>query len=204
MPRVAARPSRLGADARRDLGQQASPVRDLQTHHTEFAAFSPPDAATGCCRWRKRWTTSRATCPPVAASERSPTPPNLPACSSCGLGEPIRREGTLKEGVASSARSRPLGFDIVVTTCETVPCVLTRARHWATSLYRGMFGKHLLAAMDYFPDESRYTLKLLRVSNGECLLACNDVPELKFVPTVTAARRRRSRSARPERVRRAL
>ena len=116
-------------------------------------------------------------------------------------GEPIRREGTLKEGVASSVLFRPLGFDIVAYDPhsehpahprgrglgdEPVPRDVRQAPVRRDGLLPGREPLHAQAAPRQ--RECRWLATTFRNSSS-----CSSP---RFT-TVTAARRRRSRSARP-------
>lgn len=91
-------------------------------------------------------------------------------------GMPFKREGKMDSGRTGSIFYRPEAHDVIVYDIEANELAIHNKSNGKKerAMYLDVFGRHLFADPDRFPNEDKYTLDPLR-EDGEDSLSCQDI-----------------------------
>ena len=95
-------------------------------------------------------------------------------------GDPFRREGSIEEGETSSVFYRPEKHDVLVYGPVLGEIRMHACSKGEKDIYRVLFGRHLFADEDFFPDTCKFTLEPLR-RDGPASVVCTDVDGMDWV-----------------------
>ncbi len=95
-------------------------------------------------------------------------------------GDPFRREGSIEEGRTSSVFYRPEKHDVLVYEPVLGEIRMHACSKGERDIYRVLFGRHLFADEDFFPDTCKFSLEPLR-RDGPASVVCTDVDGMDWV-----------------------
>ena len=95
-------------------------------------------------------------------------------------GDPLRREGSLDGGQASSVFYRPEKYDVLVYEPTIGEIRMHACGKGEKDLFRQQFGRHVFSKEDFFPETGKYTLEPLR-TDGDASVVCTDVDGMEWV-----------------------
>lgn len=95
-------------------------------------------------------------------------------------GDPLRREGSLVDGISSSVFYRPEKYDVLVYEPSIGEIRMHACGKGEKDLFRRNFGRHIFGNEDFFPGTGKYSLEPLR-RDGEDSLVCADVNGMEWV-----------------------
>ncbi|MFQ5510163.1 MAG: hypothetical protein ACE5FN_12645, partial [Leptospirillia bacterium] len=95
-------------------------------------------------------------------------------------GEPIKREGSIEDGKASSVVYRPAKHDVLAYDPALGELSINARSKAERELYRTRFGLHLFGDSAFFPGEGKYTLEPLR-TDWERALVCTDINGMEWI-----------------------
>jgi len=95
-------------------------------------------------------------------------------------GDPLRREGSLDGGQASSVFYRPEKYDVLVYEPTIGEIRMHACGKGEKDLFRRQFGRHVFSKEDFFPETGKYTLEPLR-TDGDASVVCTDVDGMEWV-----------------------
>ncbi|MFQ5483205.1 MAG: hypothetical protein ACE5ER_10655 [Nitrospinaceae bacterium] len=95
-------------------------------------------------------------------------------------GEPIKREGSIEDGKASSVVYRPAKHDVLAYDPALGELSINARSKAEREMYRTRFGLHLFGDVAFFPGQGKYTLEPLR-KDWEKALVCTDIDGMEWV-----------------------
>jgi hypothetical protein len=95
-------------------------------------------------------------------------------------GDPLRREGSLDGGQASSVFYRPEKYDVLVYEVAIGEIRMHACGKGEKDIFRRQFGRHVFDNENFFPETGKYTLEPLR-TDGEASMVCTDVDGMEWV-----------------------
>lgn len=89
-------------------------------------------------------------------------------------GEPIKRQGAVRDGKSSSIVYRPEKHDVLIYTPALAELRISPVTKKERKQYLAVFGKHLFNDKRFFSERGKYTLEPLR-RDGKDSLVCADI-----------------------------